>query len=423
MSSPAPHNHPDPAEPPFLIPADSELPPCSTGRKLLIGFLAILLLAAGITGSLALFRNRPVVQRKIPPVFRTSVRVQILGSTTVRPVIEVLGEVVPAREIHLRPAVSGTVLMVNPNLRPGGFLQKGEVVLRLDDRDYRLAVEQSRQRLEKARMDLRLEEGQQAVARREFELMQADRKKDLDQLRKDLILRQPQLAKARAAEETARLELEQACLNLDKTVLRAPYAALVRTREVSVGSQVTPQSVVAELVGTDSYWVRAVIPRSQVDLVPLDNGERQAAEVTIRSLPKGSGMGWTGRIIGLLPEVESHGLLARLLITVPGPVRKNDRLLLGSRVIVRIPGRELVACFRIGRDFVGPDNTVFLADADNRLEIRSLTPVFQDRHWLYVQDGLQDGERLIVSPLAAPVDGMLLQIASTGPGTTPYPND
>ena len=121
-----------------------------------------------------------------------------------------------------------------------------------------------------------------------------------------------------------------------------------------------------------------------------------------------------GTILRLLPDVDPQGLMARLLISVNKPLLHDTEnpLLLGSMVKVLLPGKTIRACFAVPRATVRPDNTVLLADPDNRLEVRSVTVARMDRDLAYITAGLTDGEQLIISPVPAPISGMKLSPAT-----------
>ena len=69
------------------------------------------------------------------------------------------------------------------------------------------------------------------------------------------MLREPQRLAAEARVQSARAAVEQARVDLGRTVIRAPFDAQVLSREVEIGSQVSPGDPLARLVGVDRYWV------------------------------------------------------------------------------------------------------------------------------------------------------------------------
>ena len=88
--------------------------------------------------------------------------------------VHAMGSVIPAKKVNLTSRINGMVVSVSPHFIPGDFLKKGEKIVQLDPTDYKLAIKQKENELAKAEFDLTIELGQQAIARREFKLLNAD---------------------------------------------------------------------------------------------------------------------------------------------------------------------------------------------------------------------------------------------------------
>ncbi len=373
-------------------------------------------LFCGWLTSRSLLHSKPEVSRRQPAKMKTVVRVQQLQSADIAFEAEAMGTVIAAQKLDLKPRVSGRVIEVNPKLVPGSLLIQNDIILEIDDQDYELALERSRNNLEKASMDLRLEQGNQTVAKREFDLIREYSDTGLNNAPLDLALRKPQLAKAKAVEAATRTEMRQAELNLERTILRVPFNGVVLTKNVTIGAQLSPQTTVATLAGTDEFWVRITIPSRDLADILLPSADSGPIPVTLLPTPMRGDKNkkWQGTILQLLPDVDPQGLMARLLISVKNPLLQNTEnpLLLGSMVKVLLPGKTIGACFAVPRTAVQPDNTVLLADPENRLEIRSVTVARMDSNLAYITAGLSNGERLIVSPVPAPIAGMELSPAT-----------
>ncbi|WP_084456588.1 efflux RND transporter periplasmic adaptor subunit [Desulfogranum mediterraneum] len=393
---------------------DTPTPRRTGGQRLLAAALVVLVLLAGLVAAWAILHSSPKARRSPPPRRQTPVAVQEVRATTLTPELTTLGTVLSSRRLSLAPAISGTVLWLNPKLIPGGRLRKGELVLRLDDREYQLARARRRNQLEQASMDLRLEQGSQAVARREYQLIQQLSETDLSKAPLDLALREPQLAKARAAEATARTEVALAELDLERTSLVAPFNGLVLEKQVALGAQLNRQSVIATLVGTDHYWVRVTLPQEQLAKIQLPSPGQPGAEVLIQGLGDQQGRPpRRGQLIRLLGEVDPDGLLARLLIEVDQPLAADAGqapLLLGSTVSVRIPALPLENVFPIPRGALHGPDTLLIATPDQTLEIRTVNVAWLNGDLAYVAQGLENGELVITSPLSAPIPGMELAL-------------
>lgn len=132
--------------------------------------------------------------------------------------LEVMGLVVAKRQVTLHPQVSGEIVQINPALVPGYTISVDETAIRLDDRDYHIALQRMASNVTKARADLLLEQGRQAIARQEYELTGRQLSSDDE----NLVLRRPQLQSAEAALALAEADLAQANLSLERTTIKPP---------------------------------------------------------------------------------------------------------------------------------------------------------------------------------------------------------
>lgn len=397
------------------VSSDTPVPKRSLGQRLGAVALILLILLVGFMVARQLIATKPTAKKKRPPKIQTLVQVIPLKQTDVRLTIEALGTVIPARKVDLKPQVSGPVISINPRLIPGGLVQTGENLVILDDRDYQLAMATARSGIKKAEMDLKLEEGSQAVARREYQLVKEMTAAAPPPDQKELALRGPQLAKIRATLDMARVELNKAQLNLERTRLQAPFNAVVLSKDTEVGALVSSQVKVATLVGTDSFWVELTLPRNSLQWLQPINSEKTVSSPLKIFDTTGSGTErYQGRIVQLLSDIEPGGLQARILVAIDDPMglkSSKPQLLLGSFVRAEIQGKELTGIFRLPRTSLLPGSKVLLASTENSLVIRQVKTVWQDSDWIYVSEGLKNGENLIISPVASSVEGMMLNIA------------
>jgi multidrug efflux pump subunit AcrA (membrane-fusion protein) len=157
----------------------------------------------------------------------------------------------------------------------------------------------------------------------------------------ELALRKPHLAKAQSDLAAAQAELDQAKLSLSRTDITAPFNSVVRDKFVEIGSQMSTQDALAELVGTDEYWIRVSLPVDRLRWIRIpSNRSETGALATIHY----RGHQRTGRVIRLLGDLEAQGRMARILVSVKDPLgRKGTQpdtmpLLIGEYVRVEIQG-------------------------------------------------------------------------------------
>ena len=99
------------------------------------------------------------------------VRVTPVRSEDVAVTVTAFGTVRPRKQLDITPQVSGVVLEVSPNLISGGFVAEGELLLRIDPRDYELAVERARAEGARATYELTRASEEAEVARQEWEML------------------------------------------------------------------------------------------------------------------------------------------------------------------------------------------------------------------------------------------------------------
>jgi RND family efflux transporter MFP subunit len=388
-------------------------------RRILKALLPLIILAAGGAGAVLLDHTGPRPQKKAPNPIVALVEVVPLQRGTDQVVIEAMGTVVPAREMTLKSQVSGEVIHLHPEFVEGGLLRAGDELLRIDPVDYELAIQQKQSQLANAVYGLKVEEGYQDVARREWELLGSGG--DAKPSDVELALRKPHLRKARADLGAAEAELAQARLDLARTRIQAPFNAVVRSRDVAIGSQVTPQDALAELVGTDAYWIQASLPVERLGWIDVPRrSEEQGARVSIHY----GGGHWTrsGRITKLLSDLEPGGRMARILIEVDDPLDlaedpseqrlSRPPLLIGEYVQMEVQGAEVSDVFRIPRTALKDGDHVWIAEPGGTLAIRKVDPVWRGGDVVLVAEGLSEGDRLIVTGLPAPVAGMPVRVVS-----------
>ena len=302
---------------------------------------------------------------------------------------------------------------INPSFIPGGWLATGEELLKIDPEDYALAVKRKEGEVARAEQEFRKELGRQDIARHEWALL-SDRGEPTD-LDRDLALRQPQLAQAQADLSVAWASLSQAELDLARTSVRAPFNSVVVSKDAELGSQISTSTMIGTLVGTDEFWVTLTLPIADLSWFSAGPGD-QGAKVFLRStVPGKEGAGWEGRVIKKQADLEEKGRLARVIVSIPRPLDNPDRpLLLGMYLTAEIRGRTIPGVFSIPRNAIRGSNQVWLINPENRLETRPVEIVWSGRDLVLVRDAFEEGDRLVVSDLAAPVEGMLLKVQANG---------
>ncbi|MCG8557526.1 MAG: efflux RND transporter periplasmic adaptor subunit [Proteobacteria bacterium] len=385
--------------------------------------LPIALLVASVLGARALIRSRPQPAKKARADQGLLVETLTVERGRQRVSVHAKGNVIPAREVTLQPEVTGRVLWQHPELIVGGRIKKGATLLRIDPRDYDLSVHQQTAQVERATLELELEQARQKVAEREWQLFG---EAPPTPRAGALALRKPQLRTAQVALHSAKSGLDKAKLQLKRTLVKAPFNALVRSEAVEVGQLVSPQSRLATLVGSDAFFVQVAVPVDELGSVRIPglNAERGSAARVLQQIGE-QRIERRGRVMRLLGEVDPMGRMARLLVQVDDPlgleVAGEDRargtgmpLLLGAYVSVELQGGEVAGVAEIPRLTLRAGNGVYVARPDNTLGMRQVRIVHRRAESVLVR-GLDSGERLIVSPVPSAIEGMRLRTLADKP--------
>jgi RND family efflux transporter MFP subunit len=384
--------------------------------------LPVVVLTAGVVFGLWMMETGP--QAKARPLTRnaTLVECRSVDYSTQQTIISGMGTVTAACSVDLKPQVSGEIIELNPNLIPGGHFRQGETLLKIDPTDYSLTVRELATDVAKAESDIQLEQGNQLVAEKEYKLLG----EAVSDQEKALMLRQPQLENLRATLGAARAKLEQAKVDLARTEIKAPFNAVVQSREVNLGTRASETTTLASLVGTDAYWVEVSIPVSQLRWVRIPKTEKdQGSLVRIYdSSAWGDGVWRQGRVIRLKTGLEEQGRMARLIVRVEDPLSlqpdhtDQPRMLLDSYVRAEIEGQAVASATAIEREFIRNGNSVWVMNPEGNLAIRPVEITFRGADHLIVTSGIDPGELLIISDIAAPVAGMALRTANNTDGNT-----
>jgi RND family efflux transporter MFP subunit len=374
--------------------------------------IPLVILAAGAMGAYATVVSAPKAMKMPPQVIRPGVETREAVRTDHQVVVDVMGTVTAARLIALQSQVSGKIIGVSGEFVPGGYFDAGQEILTIEPKDYELAVREVEAEVAEAEYNLKVEQGYQNVSAREWDLLQeAGRATEAEA---ELALRKPHLAKAKADLQAARAKLELARLDLSRTRVTAPFAAKVESRTVDLGAAVAVQGDLATLVGTDEFWIQASVPVDRLGWIslPSDNTP-EGAKARIVSVGAAGESEREGYVVRLLPALEDEGRMARVLITVKDPLNLKGEpgvnpLLLGSYVSVRIEGGELDNVFAIPRTAFRDNSQVWVLAEDDTLDIRTVDPIWRDEESIVVREGLAPGERIVMSDLSAPVQGMAL---------------
>jgi RND family efflux transporter MFP subunit len=378
--------------------------------------LVTLVLALGVLGFKGLAAMKKPPERTVPPAQAPLVETMLATSGPFQPVVNGSGQVRPRRLAQLVPEVAGRIIWLAPEFLQGGLLKADQELVRLDQADLLVTLAGAQAELEGARAMLAQEDALSKAALVEQDLLGV-------QAPTDLALRKPQLAQALAHLSAAQARLMGAELGLKRSVLRAPFHARVVRLQAGLGQLVQRGVSLAELASTDVAEI--LIPVRDGDLGLLDmswgQGLRLQPEESaktgladVRMSLGGEEHQWSAKLARIDGELDPRSRMVRLLLEVHDPYGLESSgqppLLAGAFVKARIPCRVLPNVVVLPRAVIGPGNEVWVLQGESRLERRQVEILWKDRKQAVLKSGVKAGERVVVSPLSNPVNGMAVRL-------------
>ncbi len=382
--------------------------------------IAVLVVAVGIGSALVLNRPEAKQQPRQPPVLLvdtlTATRVPTTFTVTTQ------GEVAPRTETTLISEVSGQIIEVSSSFVSGGFFSAGELLVRIDPRIYDARVKRARANVASARTQVATENAMAGYALEDWhrlQELQADEDWQQEhaghghtrEAPSELVLRKPQLAAALAQLESAQAELVEAEGDLERTSIRAPYSGMVREKLADVGQYVRVGDRLAGIFAVDYAEVR--LPLTQADLQFLDLPRTTGATpvpVTLTARVAGANQRWDGAVTRTEGIFDNRTRVLYAVAQVQDPYgidhARPEPLRIGTFVNAEVQGRNAGALFAVPRHALYKGTTVWLVDEDNRLQAAEIGIVRADTDYVYVDGGLEVGDRICITPMEQPLPGM-----------------
>ena len=400
--SEGPIRQPAPVEPTPLRPPRSR----ATRRRQFFLVLAVLGTGALLVGLVFLTKGEPPTAAPAPIVPAVGVAVAAPAPHAFEVVTH--GTVAPRTETELVAEVPGRVVSVAPSLEAGGFFSAGDVLLELDGREHEIAVERARAAVKLAASEARLAEAE-VGRRRELSKRGIASSADLEQF-------ESRAAVARATLDQVRASLAQAELDLERTVVRAPFDGRVRERRVDLGQFVSPGVSLAKIFAVDYAEVRLPIRTEDLSYVdvPLGLGEADLSAldvpVTLSAKLGGQRREWPARLVRSEGDIDLTTRMLHVVARVEDPYARlggeRTPLPVGLFVQATIEGRELEDAYVLPAMALRERDRVFVVDPEERLRFREVDVVRRDGTDVVVGAGLAPGDRVIVSPLQNATEGM-----------------
>ncbi|HYA34065.1 MAG TPA: efflux RND transporter periplasmic adaptor subunit [Candidatus Binataceae bacterium] len=303
---------------------------------------------------------------------------------------QVQGALYPREKAVLAAEVTGSVSEISADL--GDRVKTGQVLLRIDPREYGLRVESAQ-----AAYD-------QAVAQENNAQSNFNRTEELN--REHLIAAQQydqSAAALRVAQADADAALKQLGIekkHLADTYVRAPFDGFVQKRMVALGEHVAPGAPLYEVISTDPIKARTAIPERYVPLVKLG----LHISLTIDASP---GKAYEGVVTRVAPSLDDNSRTLLVEAEVPNPDGSmkpgyfaHVTVDLGHDRALFVPQTAILRYAGVARVFVVKDGIV---------RAREVTTGVVEGDRIEVVKGLNDGEKVVTSDIDRLADGLAVE--------------
>ncbi len=279
--------------------------------------LPVALIGLGVMSFIVMGEMRPKPREQDKPPVGLAVFVETVHRENVRLTVTAQGEAAPRRQVNLSPQVSGRITYVSPHLVNGGFVARGQLLTRVEDADYKLAVTRAQSSVASARQGLVRVEAEADIARRELEDLGIEDASPL-------ALKTPQLEEARASLAAAQAQLADAELQLSRTGIYAPFDGLVMEENVDIGQFVSTGSNIGRVFATDVVEVELLLTNDEMARIglPIAFNASKANPGPVAHLSANVGgitRQWDGKITRTGASVDSGTRLISIFVEVEDP--------------------------------------------------------------------------------------------------------
>jgi len=380
------------------------------------------LIPIGILGSCVAFAygivRTPVSLEEVAlEIIPVSVRVTEVEQRSVDLVVGSQGKVQAAQTANISAAVAGPVAWISPAMEAGGYVTEGEILLRLDSSDYETMLARSEATVQQANAE-------SGHASREYNRMKElaeQRLASQSQLQDAQRLAEVSIARLADAEANYR----QAELDLQRTEIKAPFNAIIETREIELGQYVNRAQSVAVLYGANEVEVRVPLAIRQLGYLDIPLGlqgelpPEQAPAVTLTGTYGGAEHHWEGTLVRIEASIDPNSNTVQTIIRVSQPTATIDwtsaeeikaiPLPIGLYVHADITGKTVDSLISLPRSVIRNNNQVLVVDAENKMYYREVDIFRLEEENVLISGGILPGERVCISPIQAVVDGMAVQ--------------
>ncbi|MDR2344658.1 MAG: HlyD family efflux transporter periplasmic adaptor subunit [Planctomycetaceae bacterium] len=380
------------------------------------------------------------------------------------------GEVTPFRVIDIVTEIQGRVVYKSEKCRLGHSVRKDEILLRVDPTDYQLEVNQLKEAVKQAavnitenkvlmdntKKELEIAKQQLELKKRDYDRFETlvktttatyadldsslstllNAKDSIQKLENQIRIYETQSDKLEIALQKEKINLQTAELNLERTNIKSPIDGVITSDSFEVNTYIQRGTSVAKILDPEQFEIQCSLYMKQIQWIwlsrtksglsdgyvfaPTDvtilyeiDGEKWIWDGVLQTLD-GGGVDALTRMIPCRVKVNNPKLV-RLLDKNTISIRKPPTLFFGMYVSIIVHSKPDVELYRIPEKALLPGNKIWTATGGilHKHNIRVATTTPEGILFYADSKSIDDNDLVVVSPLATPVEGSNVKIIQT----------
>ena len=374
------------------LPSMASLQPSKSINKL-IPILLVLLVTFAL--AFLMIKLKPDEQKKDEIKIVPSVEVlQVLPIDYIIP-IKSEGVVLPKTKINIASEVSGKITYISDNFTSGDSFKKGDVLLKIDPKDYELAITKAKANVAAQMANFDLQQAKSDLAKSDWN--KYGKKGSPNALNLNL----PQVASAKAAVDAANADLQLAQRNLEKTYVNASFDGVILTKMADLGQFVSLGTPLVSVASTEMAELRISLSDEQIRNSGLLNFDASQHILVKINSEEAQDVQWVGKIASIEAQRDAKTLFNYAVVEIERPFDQQVvPLRFNTFVTASMNGETLHQVYLIERGNIMHDNKVKIFSSSSTLAYKEVSVVFTDDDYKYINKGIDSNDKIIITGLS-----------------------
>lgn len=355
--------------------------------------IVIIFIIASLAASKILHETREPIQRKDVAERSLFVEMQEVSPLPHQINFDVTGILKARSNVQIVPEVSGKVIKMNQKFFDGGSFKAGEMLFKIDPRDFLFEVKRLEAQVAAAKTLLDLEKAESKAAIAEWKQINPDLTIT------DLAARKPHLLEAQSNFDSAKAQLGLAQLNLTRTTFNMPFDGQVLSTQLAEGQYVVAGQNYGETFDTKSLEAKASLKDQQLKWLL----SAKDPKITISTTYLGEKRTFQGVLNRSASFLDEQTRFAAVSFGIIDPI---ENILPGAFLDINIQGQTLEGLMVIPVSALQKEGNIWILKQDNTLESILPDVIYSDDQKMVIKAIKTETIRVVTSYIAGAENGM-----------------